>query len=344
LLSDGQAALLAETSFPDEPQVEAWSQYAAEAEREGAVGALRRVLPQLRYPIRAGISGTDGYRATTLRGDRPELDGEATGLPLWRPDEVTLRIHPTLAGNVPILVAPDRRDFESLVRALSARNEPESVPPSMGACLVRGLNNWDRVRRFRARWEAEHPGGSWDDGFQDLVPRKELYQDRFIVLSTGPYSGLPAAQTGLTDSEWLAASLAVRLEHEATHYFTLRAAGSVRNNLVDELVADFVGLVRTFGRYREDLALLFFGLEAYPVCRAGSRLDIYRGSPPLSDEAFSLARRLVHDAVGKLARLDEAWPSSPGPGADLSRLVLGLTSLGLEELAVDDLTERVVRL
>ncbi len=333
LIPAGRAALLAEMSFPDEPQTEVWSGYAEAAERDGAIPVLRRVLPQLSYPIRAGISGTEGYRATTLRGQAPELDAEATGLPLRRPEEVTLRVHPTLVGSVPILVAPDRGDFESLVRALSSRNEPVAVPPSMGACLVRGLNNWDRVRRFRVRWEAENPGRSWDDGFRELVPRKELYQDRFILLSTGPYSGLPAAETGLAEEEWLAASLSVRREHEMTHYFTLRVVGSARNNLVDELIADYVGLVLTFGTYRADLALRFFGLEAYPACRAGSRLEIYRGKPPLSDEAFSLARRLVHDAVRNLARLDEALRSSPPGGPALSRLVLELASLGLEELA-----------
>ena len=302
---------------------------------------LRRVLPQLSYPVRAGISGTDGYRSTTLRGRPPELDPEATGLPLHRPEEVTLRMHETLAGRVPILVAPDRRDFESLVRALGARNEPDEVPPSMGACLVRGLNNWDRVRRFRAGWEAGNPGKTWDEGFRALVPRKELYQDRFILLSTGPYSDLPAAEAGLAEEEWLLASHSVRREHEMTHYFTLRVAGSARNNLVDELIADYVGLVRTFGKYRSDLALRFFGLEAYPVCRAGSRLELYRGKPPLSDGAFSLARRLVHEAVRSLARLDEALRLSPGGRPSLSRLVIGLASLGLEELSREEVTGQV---
>src|SRR5207237_7151624 len=133
----------------------------------------------------------------------------------------------------------------------------------------------------------------WSEEFRALVPKKELYEDRFIILSTGPYSGVPAERTGFSEDVWLPLSLSIRREHEATHYFTLRAAGTMRNNLVDELVADFVGLVRTFGRYREDLALLFFGLEDFPAYREGGRLQTYRGT--LSAAAFARAKSLAHD-------------------------------------------------
>ena len=60
----------------------------------------------------------------------------------------------------------------------------------MGACIVKGLNNWDRIAAHRAKWERDQPGGAtesaWNDEFRRLVPRKELYQDRFIILSRGP--------------------------------------------------------------------------------------------------------------------------------------------------------------
>ena len=35
-----------------------------------------------------------------------------------------------------------------------------------------------------------------------IVPYRELYQDRFILLSDGPYSAVPAADLGLDDAEW----------------------------------------------------------------------------------------------------------------------------------------------
>lgn len=337
LVAPEQAAAAATAEIPDEPQVAAWIRYADEARQTGAVAALSRVFPQLRYPIVKGISETQGYRASTLRGIPPDQDGAATGLPISRPDLVTLDVHETLSGRVPLIAARDRGDFEALVRALSGRNEPVDVPASMGACLVRGLNDWERVRSFREQWEASHPTTSWDVGFQELVPRRDLYQDRFVILSSGPYSGLPAKESGFSEEEWLTASFTIRREHEMTHYFTLRVAGTTRNNLVDELIADFAALVRTFGHYREELALRFLGLEAFPAYRQGARLEIYRGNPPLSDPAFALARRLVHAAVKSLSLLDANRPASSRTENGLALLVLGLTTLGLEELGGPDL-------
>jgi hypothetical protein len=223
----------------DEPQLEEWARYAEEADRIGAFRALTAVFPQLRYPIRKGISETDGYHAAARSGAEP--DGEATGLFLAAPDRVRLEIAPTIAGRIPILVVEERADFEALVRAFSERNVPVDVPASMGACLVRGLNDWDRVGAYRREWESRNPFGDWSAEFRALVPRKELCQDRFMILSRpgGPYR--------FSEDEWRPLSLSIRREHEATHYLTLRVAGAMRDSLVDELVADYVGLVRTFG-------------------------------------------------------------------------------------------------
>src|SRR4029078_7857581 len=97
----------------------------------------------------------------------------------------------------------------------------------------------------------------WRPSFENLMPQKYLYQDRFIILSRGPYSAIPASDVGMEEREWLDRSLAIRREHEITHYLTYRAVHSIRNNVFDELIADFVGLVRAFGSYRSDLALRF---------------------------------------------------------------------------------------
>ena len=62
----------------------------------------------------------------------------------------------------------------------------------------------------------------WAEEFKQLIHRKELYQDRFIILSDGFYSNIPASEIGLSESEWRRLSLTIRLEHECTHYFTRR--------------------------------------------------------------------------------------------------------------------------
>jgi len=329
----------------DEAHLVAWSSYLAEAGEIGLLPALCRRLPQLRFPVRPGMSEVESYRAATRRGVFPEEgDPEATGLPLRRPEGVTLTLHPTLAGRVPVLVANDRRDFESLVRALSARNEPVAVPTSMGACLVKGFNNWDRLNSFRARWEAEHPDGEWDEAWPGIVAKKELYEDRFVILSSGPYSGIPAADAGFREDEWADLSLRIRRDHEATHYLTLRTAGLSRNNLLDEVLADWVGLLRTFGRYREDLALLFLGLERFPAYRDGARLENYRGKPPLGETAFEVVKRLARAAIANLATLDSDAPPGTRDGAVLARRLLLLASQPLVSLAALDFPARAAAL
>ncbi len=331
LLEGGADAPGTRIPTADEPHLEAWTRYAAEAREAGAIPALSRRFAQLLFPIQAGISGTDAYRAATRRGVWPLGVPEATGLSLQDAVSVRLVIHPALVGQIPLLIVPDRSDFESLVRAFAARNEPVPVPASMGACIVTGFNNWDRIREHRERWESAEPGGDWSEEFERLKANPALYEDRFIVLSTGFYSGVPPEDAGFPAADWRERSLAIRREHECTHYFTFRVAGRMRNNLLDEVIADFVGLVRTFGLFREDLALRFFGLDAYPEYRSGSRLENYRGTPPLSDEALAVARTLVHDAIRSLARLArEGRPIADGEA--LARTVVSLASRSLAEI------------
>ncbi len=319
----------------DEPHLEAWKRYAREARSAGAIPALAARFAQLLFPVREGISATDSYRRATRQGIRPEGDPDASGIGLVAPERVTLEIASTPTGPVPVLVAPERADFEALVRAFSARNEPVPVPSSMGACIVTGLNNWDRIDDYRKRWQAANVFGDWSAEFASLASRRELYEDRFLILSVGPYSGVPAADAGFPEPKWLDVSGDIRKAHEATHYATFRLAGAMRNNLLDELIADYVGLVHALRGYRLDLALRFFGLESFPEYRQGGRLENYRGKPPLSDAALSIAARLVRDAAVQLAGLEASHPMGCAEG-DVRQRVTALGSLTLDELAAPE--------
>src|SRR5262245_18665073 len=299
--------------LPDEAHVDAWRGYAGEAASSDIFTALKRHFIQLRFPIRAGISEEDGYKQGTRRGIFEAADAYAAeALALERPDRLELTIHPTIAGHVPLIVVGHRPDFVRLVQAFSERNEPRPVLDSMGACIVKGLNNWSRIHVRRDEWKraAGDAGtdGGWAEEFQKLIPQKELYQDRFIILSRGPYSAIAAREVGMDEAEWLDRSLAIRREHVLMHYFTYRAFNSIRNNVFDELIADFVGLVRAFGHYRSDFALRFLGLEAYPAFRPGGRLEVYRGKPPLSDDAWAVARTLAVQSARNLQTFAEANP------------------------------------
>lgn len=327
----------------DEPHIAAWKEYEREASAGEVVPALQKRLVQLQFPVEEGMSQAEDYRAATRRGVFP-APGSARPLVLEHPERVSLFVHPTVAGSVPILVAGDRGDFETLVQACASRNEPEVVPDSMGACIVTGLNNWDRVHRYRETWSKDRPDASeddWSEEFRRLIPQKALYQDRFIILSSGPYSGVSAESVGADPDEWREKSLRIRLEHECTHYFTYRLLGSMRNNLIDEIMADFAGLVLTSGAYRSDLALRFLGLEDYPRYREGGRMQNYLGKTPLSAEGFEILKKLIFSAIENLQRFDDGQSPAARERVPFARTILAIAARTLEELAAESSVSRI---
>lgn len=347
-LFDSQA-LTPEVRFPlpDEPFVAFWEPLAAESRERGAFTVLREHLPQLRFPIQSGISETEPYRAATRKGTPLETIPEATGLELEHPEAVELALHASPAGHIPLLIARRRPEFVALVQALAKRNEPEPVPEAQGALMVSGYNNWSRINELRHRWEALDPSrretATWSEELRRIQTRRELYQDRFILLSDGPYSAVPAAELGLDEREWREISLAIRRDHECAHYFTRRLFGSMRNNALDELIADYTGMVAGLGRFRAEWFLRFIGLEDYPRYRPGARLDLYRGKPPLSDGAFRILQALLKAAAENLERFDNGLSASARTAEGKALLIAALALLRLEDLAAADAGESLTR-
>lgn len=331
------STLSAKFPLPPEPHVAAWEEYATLAKEIGVFQALSSKLVQLKFPILQGISQTQAYRFATRKGVSVDGMVEATGLVLQQPEQLQLMLHQSLAGVIPVLLTRNREDFVSLVQALTMRNEPLPVPASMGACMITGLNNWDRVRQYRQQWEVRNFGScsesSWLEEFGRLIPQKQLYQDRLIILSDGFYSNVSANDIGLSEPEWRRISLNIRLEHECTHYFTHRLFGSMRNNLLDELIADYIGIVAAIGHYRADWFLRFLGLESFPDYREGGRLQNYRGQPPLSEGAFKILQALVKSAAENLERFDAEHGGELRTLNSQPIMLIALTYLTLEELA-----------
>jgi hypothetical protein len=331
--------------LPSEPHITVWQEYLIEAETKGTWATLKNALIQLKFPIQAGISQTETYLAATRKGIIPD---KTTDLVLQQPEALQLKINHSLAGEIPVLLTNNRADFVSLVRAITKRNEPVDIPDSMGACMVAGYNNWDRIRRYRQQWLANNSEIAWSAKFSRLIAQKELYQDRFIILSDGFYSNVQPAKLGLTAEEWRHLSLTIRLEHECTHYFTRRVFNSMRNNLLDELIADYRGIVAATGTYKADWFLHFLGLESFPDYREGGRLQNYRGQPPLSDGAFKILQRLVKAAAENLEAFEcnyiqqrrgerpyayGSFASANAPTNEYQIMLMALTSLTIEDLA-----------
>lgn len=334
---------------PDEPFVSIWEGWAHEAKTRGAWAVLRERLPQLAFPVREGTSSTDAYRAATLQGTPVEDLSEATGLEPPRPASIELAIHPSPAGRIPVLTIRDRETFVRVLQALVKRNEPVPIPDAQGAVMVSGYNDWERIRDHRRRWEAldpdarEHP--TWREAFSALVPHKDRYQDRFLILSDGPYSAVPAAELGLEEDRWRDLSLKIRRDHECAHYFTRRLFDSMENHLLDEVLADWAGLTAATGSYRADWFLRFLGIETVgdghsPTLRPDGRLEIYRGDPPLPDEDFAELMKLAVRIARGLERLERETPVGTSAG-DRGLRLAALASFRLDELARDEAPERI---
>lgn len=316
----------------DPAYIDRWREYADEAKFIGAFASLKQRLVQLQFPIQAGISNTPEYRAATRKGESTEQMPLATGLQLACPERLELKIKLTAVGAVPVITAGDRIDFVSLIQALTGRNEPVGIPESMGACIIGGYNNWDRIACYRQQWLASGDRSNWQSEFKRLISIKELYQDRFIVLSRGCYSSVSSQELGLDPNEWLELSQIIRLEHECTHYFTRLVFGSMRNNIFDELIADYQGIVSAIGYYRADWFLRFIGLEDYPNYRLGGRLENYCPSS-LSSGARSILQKAIVDAATNLEEFDREVGRQLRANQNNTAVLLALCELTLEELA-----------
>jgi hypothetical protein len=332
--------------LPDEPSVGFWEPRVDEARERGALAVLREHLPQLHFPIRPGMSASEGYLAATRRGVPPAELPEATGLEL-RPERIELELYASPAGRIPVIVARGREEFVALGQALGGRNEPRPVADSQGALALSGYVNWSRVRAHRKAWErgeTADPAPTWGEEMARLRRRPDLYQDRLILLSDGPYSAVPAAAMGLAEEAWRALSLAIRRDHEGAHYFTKRLFGSMRNRLLDELLADYAGIVAAAGRFRADWLLRFLGLEGFPRFRPGGRLAVYRGEPPLSDAAFEVLGAVACAAAASLERFDAAeLGDRPRSALDRALALAAIASHRAEDLAAADGAESLAR-
>lgn len=320
--------------LPSEPHVTAWRQYEAEAVNQTALETLRPKLIQLSFPIEAGISQTAAYRTAMQRGTLPDF--QVKGLKLEQPNGLRLFIHSCLAGDIPVLLPATRADFCVLVQAITQRNEPTPIPSSMGACLVSDYNNWDRVRTYQRQWLTSQSAPSqhrWPEAAQALLSQKSLYQDRFIILSQGEYSDVPANAVGLETEAWRLLSLQIRLHHECAHYLTKRIFGVIRQHLHDELLADYAAMVATIGYFRADWFLLFMGLENYPHYRNTGRLENYLATSHQNPSALADIHATLVAAAHNLECFDQALFGQQRTLVQQGAVLCALAGTSLADLA-----------
>mgnify|MGYP006268774457 CR=1 FL=1 len=222
--------------LPNDTSLNWWDQLITDTDQGVPLQeALVAALPQLQLPQVSGISTSDVYKTMVLRG---QVINEATLAtagqpPQWECAEaLRLWIAPHPCGAMPVLQTPSWHDFELLVRALAHRAEPVVLPDGVHAQAVSGLIHWGLIERFGRDSRA-----------------------KLILLHQAPYGSVAAEHVPgrLSAEDWLAASTTLRLEHELTHLATKRLLGEMRLNLLDELVADCMGMVAALGHFDADL-------------------------------------------------------------------------------------------
>ena len=312
-----------------------WKKYIEESSGNDLFGYMKKKIVQFNFPVISGISSEHYYRDATLSGIPVSEIEPASGLELESPGSLKLFMHQTIAGEIPVLFSENRNDFIALVRAFNCKNEPVEIPDSMGASFVSGYNNWDRINNYRDEWKAGNPDGNWEDEFGNFISKKNLYQDKIIIVSNGPYSGVDAGVIGLSENKWKEYSVRIRIEHEGTHYFTKRCLMSIRNNLLDELIADYSGIVNVLSHFKADWFLLFMGLENFPVYRTGGRFENYIDRNSFTEKMVAVMREIVVKTAFNLEKIDSLY-SKKNDMTDGYKFLLCLSSFTLEELSSEN--------
>ncbi|WP_347489122.1 hypothetical protein ABDB91_18160 [Desulfoscipio sp. XC116] len=333
--------------LPDELFVRDWEEYIKDIPQHGFLASLQQRLIQLNFPVREGMSQNSNYRSAARKGAETSAMPEATGVRLEEPGNIEVYLYQTLAGGIPVMQIGNRSDFETLVRVFAHRNEPVLIPPSMGACMIKGYNNWDRVKKYKEKWHSanghkENPDLLWQLEFEKMKSQTEFYRDTFLILSDKEYSNVPAEMLGISGERWRRLSLDIRREHEATHYCTLRFWNSARNHLLDELIADYMGLAAATGSYRAHWFLCFMGLEDYPVYRTGGRLANYLKDKELSGRAFEKLKFYIYNAACNLEIFSDKYAPCFYQGEGKYQMLLAMSKMNLVELASENMEKKLL--
>jgi len=307
------------TTLLKDTYVKVWENYYEESKEIGVFETLKKYIIQLQFPVQRGISKTQEYINSTLKGKDKLSD---VGLKLNQPDTLKLSIYKNaLIGKVPVLIVSNEEDFNTIVCTLSNKNEPKDLPKSMGASFINGINNWNRIYQLKTDWLQQNPVENWALYFKEnILPNSHLYKDKLIILSTKEYSGVKNESIGVSKNTWKSTSLIIRREHECAHLFTLKYYGVMANNMHDEIIADYIGITKVLGCFNKDWFLHFIGLENYPKYRKGGRLENYQGRNKLSAESFEGLKRIVKNIADTIFEFDNSLGKIKSTTDQLNRI------------------------
>ncbi|MDR6759868.1 hypothetical protein J2Y38_000047 [Flavobacterium sp. 2755] len=295
------------STFTEGPEIQFWEDFLMNfSNGKDIFNALKECYPPLNFLIDKEIDKAELYNNMLLKGTTNDIK-LTSYIKLEDTKNISLELHQSITGKIPVLTIPNKEDFVKILQSIIHKNNPLPIPASMGAVLLNGLNNSKRFNIIKKNWLQNNPFGDWNTEFtNNIMPNKSLYKDKLIILSTKPYSNVPASQLGLEEDLWISYSISIRKEHELTHLYTLKKYGQATNNLHDELIADYIGIIKTIWNYNKVWMLTFMGLENYPHYREGARLENYVKESKLSPDDFKQLITIIKNAIENIAIFDKA--------------------------------------
>ena len=256
----------------------------------GVIEALAGRFPQL-Y-VAPAEDALEAHRLACGRGVPPEganLDHFVTS------PEDELREVDTPAGPVEVVFLKERADFETFLQVVGHKSQPVPIARTVGAITYRGLADWHKVARAFEDY-INGGGADWGAEFARLAKEPGAFRSEIVVISHGPYSNVPAAETPYGEAEWLEVSREIRLHHECAHVVCRRTMPDDILPVWDEVTADVTGLLCATGGYDDSLAARFLGVAQDGF--AGGRLSEY-----LDEEQAARIDEVaaeVHAALGRI--------------------------------------------
>jgi len=274
-----------------------------------ALEALAQRFPQLYVAPAEGAQ--DAHRLAGGQGIAPE---GATLSHFEGSPQDELREVETPAGPIEVLFLERRNDFETFLQIIGHKSSPVPIARTVGAITYRGIPDWGKVADACAAYVASGDD-DWGAEFARLAKEPGAFRSELVVISEGPYSNVPAAETPYGPEEWVHVSREIRLHHECAHVVCRRTMPDDVVPVWDEVTADVVGLLFATGRYDAALASRFLGVseEGYFDGRLAEYLDDEQKAR--IDEVAAE----VHDACVRIERM-----SGPAEAADPFAFLLDL--------------------
>ncbi len=233
--------------------------------------------------VSPGVEGEREYADIVKRG----RDAKSFSLSHFtlNPND-TLVYENTPVGTVPIVTLYERNDFETFLKIMANRCKDVELPATQGASIISGVINWTKINRHKEEFFKGDDTLDWNAEFKRFTSDSNNFKDTIIVLSVGPYSGVPANEVGYTKDEWLRYSDVIRRYHECTHFICRKLYPDMINPLWDELVADAVGIYAAFHRFDVAFAERFLGIKNRRY--VGGRLENYVDEARLDELAVRI--------------------------------------------------------